>query len=249
MTVLKVLLESKLLQRVVAVHVKLWPAPHDPLGQLVTAAPTQHHPSAVEANSMEESPDPGVLTHDGLVVRGEGLGPTDSALDARILQTWNSVHSSLNMHTKHVVVKLVQSEGKVSLKLLYEDRIHFISPHLQSVSLQLQVHRGVMVSDIGHVLNPRYLFRHHIGVLHGDQGDGEAHQVVDIIGPGSCAVHHALCLDGPLASHHTLHHLGPEAALGCENILHCAVLHHPGPCSGGEPGQSCAETVGVDGAV
>ena len=48
-----------------------------------------------------------------------------------------------------------------------------LSAHLKGVSLQLQVDRGVVVPDIGHVLNARDLLGDHVGVLHGHQGGGD----------------------------------------------------------------------------
>ena len=121
-----------------------------------------------------------------------------------MLQTGHPVDGSLNVNTKHVVVQLVQSEGEISVQLrykviincpqsvssqvylLYEDGIDFIAANLQGISLQFEVDRGVVVPHIGHVLYAGDLLSHHVGVLHGNQRHAESHQLVDIIGPGSC---------------------------------------------------------------
>merc|ERR1719150_2986594 len=160
---------------VVAVHVELGPAAHHPLGELVPAPAAQHHARAVEADAVEQSSDSGILSHDGLVIRCERLWATDCALDTRVLEARDPVDRSLDVDPEHIVVKLVQTEGKVFVKLLDEYGVDLVTSDLQRVALKLEVDGGVVVPDIGHVLNAGDLLGDHVGVLHGHQGHGYAH--------------------------------------------------------------------------
>ena len=55
--------------------------------------------------------------------------------------------------------------------------IMMMTADLESISLQFKVDRGIVVPDVGHVLNARNLLGDHVGVLHGHQGGRDTHQV------------------------------------------------------------------------
>ena len=55
-----------------------------------------------------------------------------------------------------------------------EDRVIFVSADVQSISLKLEVDGGVVVADVGHVLDARNLLRRDVSVLHRDQRDVDA---------------------------------------------------------------------------
>ena len=52
-----------------------------------------------------------------------------------------------------------------------ENRIVFVSADVKSISLKLEVDRGVVVTDVRHVLDAGNLFRRDVSVLHRDQRD------------------------------------------------------------------------------
>ena len=62
-----------------------------------------------------------------------------------------------------------------SKHLLDEYGVDLVTSDLQRVALKLEVDGGVVVPDIGHVLNAGDLLGDHVGVLHGHQGHGYAH--------------------------------------------------------------------------
>ena len=61
---------------------------NDPLGELVAAAAAQHHAGAVEAHAVVEAADAGILAHQRLVVRREGLGAAHRALNTYLDGGW-----------------------------------------------------------------------------------------------------------------------------------------------------------------
>ena len=63
------------------------------------------------------------------------------------------------------------SEGAHPVK---EDRVVFVSADVKSISLKLEVDGGVVVADVGHVLDARNLLRRDVSVLHRDQRDVDA---------------------------------------------------------------------------
>ena len=56
---------------IIPIHVEVRSALGHPSGQLVSAASAQHHASTVESNSMEESTNSWIFTHNGLVIWSE----------------------------------------------------------------------------------------------------------------------------------------------------------------------------------
>ena len=58
-----------------------------------------------------------------------------------------------------------------------------ISSDTQRVSLQFEVDGGVVVADVGHVLNAVDSLRHDIGVFHRDQRNFHPSHVADVTRP------------------------------------------------------------------
>ena len=94
---------------------------------------------------MIEASDARVLAQQWLVIRSERLGSTHSGFDAYLLQAGHAIDSALQMNAKDIVVKFEKTEGKILLNLVPKTGIDLVASDMQSVALQLQVHRGVVV--------------------------------------------------------------------------------------------------------
>ena len=94
---------------------------------------------------MIEASDARVLAQQWLVIRSERLGSAHSGFDAYLLQARHAIDSALQMNTKDIIIKLEKTEGKILFHFVPKTGVDLVASDMQSVALQFQVHRGVVV--------------------------------------------------------------------------------------------------------
>lgn len=72
----------------------------------------------------------------------------------------------------------------------------FVHSHDDGVPLRSEIEIPVLVPNLGDTPESRHGARQHVAVLHGREGDVEAHHLGDVLRPGSASVHHDAGLDG-----------------------------------------------------
>lgn len=91
--------------------------------------------------------------------------------------------------------------------LIAKYRIIFISTHRQAITLQLQIHRSVVVPNIWHFLNSFNLLTDNVCVVHSNKWDSHAHHFPDIWSPGPSAIYNSIGFDETNRGLHTSYSL------------------------------------------
>ena len=69
--------------------------------------------------------------------------------------------------------------------LIDDNWVVFVAAHTQRVALQLEVDRGVVITHVRRHLDAGDLLGDDVGVLHGQQRDGDADHLRDVVGPSA----------------------------------------------------------------
>mmetsp|Transcript_78243 Transcript_78243/g.171539 ORF Transcript_78243/g.171539 Transcript_78243/m.171539 type:complete len:710 (+) Transcript_78243:921-3050(+) len=212
-------------------HVNRWAPIHNPVGHLPTNATTQHHTHGVEATAVEETVQLDIRADQGLVVWGEGLRATDSALDSQRLDQGAALDVTFEVLVEGVPIQIEETKVEVGVDVLPKFGVLLVATQGQGVALCLEVDGQVMVPQVGETrMHPLDGFSHDVGMFHRSQWDLEVDHVRDSVRPSSSAIDDQRGLDALAAS---LHCCDLPASLPLDivslglDVLHPAILHKP----------------------
>mmetsp|Transcript_56577 Transcript_56577/g.132185 ORF Transcript_56577/g.132185 Transcript_56577/m.132185 type:complete len:259 (-) Transcript_56577:553-1329(-) len=181
-----------------AKQVDLRRAGEDPLRELPADASAQHEPHGVKAAGMEEPPDQGLRSHERLMIRGEGLGPTNGGLDAGLFDHRAALHMTCQVLPEGVVIQLEEPEREAGIHIRPELWVLLISSDRHGISLRFEIHTEVVVPHVGksavHACD--WLGEDH-RMFHGFEGYLHACHGRHLVGPRAARIHDGLGFDPP----------------------------------------------------